>query len=240
MKILIIKTGSTFKSIHKKYGDFEDFIINQLDIPRDNVVTCAVYKENFIPNIENFSGVIITGSHSMVTDKEDWSTYAVNWLRDSSTKDIPILGICYGHQLIAEAFGGLVDYHPKGSEVGTVDVTLTAEGERDLLLGVLPKTFPAHVAHSQTALKPPLNASILAYNNFEPHHAFCINKCIWGVQFHPEFNADVSRMYIDYQKIDLIKNGYDFDKLYESVKDHDYGKLLLKRFLDICTSKVCI
>lgn len=100
-------------------------------------------------------------------------------------------------------------------------------------MGALPKTFLGHVTHAQTVITLPVNGRLLAKNNFEEHHAFSINENIWGVQFHPEFNADVTRAYINEQKEILIKEGYDQDKLYNSVQEHAYGKLLLKRFIEL-------
>ena len=236
-KILIIKTGTTFPSIRKIYGDFDDFIINEGDIPPNNVIVASVYKHKSLPDISNVSAVIITGSHAMVTDHENWSIYLSQWLQDIIYTSIPMLGICYGHHLLAQAFGGQVDYHPKGKEIGTVNIELTDQGEKNPLMGILPKTFLGHVTHAQTVITLPVNGRLLARNNFEGHHAFSLNKTIWGVQFHPEFNADVTRAYIDEQKESLIIAGYDLDKLYDSVQEHKYGKLLLKCFMELVESQ---
>ena len=232
-KLLIIKTGTTFPSIRNIYGDFDDFIINQVDMPPNNVIVSYVCENKSLPDLRDVSAIIITGSHSMVTDCNNWSIYLSQWLRDVMHKSIPVLGICYGHQLLAQAFGGYVDYHPKGKEIGTVNIELTAQGEKDPLMGALPKTFLGHVTHAQTVITLPVNGRLLAKNNFEEHHAFSINENIWGVQFHPEFNADVTREYINEQKENLMKEGYDLEKLHSSVQEHMYGKLLLKRFIEL-------
>lgn len=232
-KLLIVKTGTTFPSIRKTYGDFDDFIINQVDLPPGNVIVSSVYKHESLPDVRDVSGIIITGSHSMVTDYDNWSIYLSQWLKDLMYKSIPVLGICYGHQLLAQALGGYVDYHPKGREIGTVNIELTAQGEKDLLMGVLPKTFLGHVTHVQTVTALPVDGHPLAKNNLEEHHAILINENMWGVQFHPEFNADITRAYINEQKESLMKEGYDPDKLYNSVQEHMYGKLLLKRFIEL-------
>jgi len=232
-KILIIKTGTTFPLIKENYGDFDDFVIRQADLQKKDVIVCSVYKDGSLPDFEEVSGVIITGSHSMVTDREPWSVAAEKYIRDLAGKSIPVLGICYGHQLICQAFGGTVGYHPKGKEVGTVNISLTEEGRKDELLGILPENFTGHVTHSQSVLKLPEGVKTLAFNDFEKHHAFVINENIWGVQFHPEFDLNVIKAYIAEQEETLIEEGYDVDSIYSSLKDHEYGKKLLKRFVEL-------
>ncbi len=232
-KLLIIKTGTTFSSIYERYGDFEDFIINQIGIPMDEVVIAPIYKTKTLPDLKDIAAIIITGSHAMVTDKEDWNLYLGNWLRGLRPGEIPILGICYGHQLIADAFGGKVGYHSCGKEVGTVRIELTDDGKTDPLLECLPTDFWGHVTHAQTVIELPKGARLLAKNSFEPHHAFVINENIWGVQFHPEFNVDIIQAYVEEQSTTLIKEGHELDRIYESIQENVYGKNILQRFIKI-------
>ena len=128
---------------------------------------------------------------------------------------------------------GTVNYHPDGQEVGSVTIELTEAGKQDVLLGCLPERFLGHVMHAQTVLKLPCNARLLAKNSFESHHAFVIDENVWGVQFHPEFNAAVMRAYIQKQSRTLLQEGYDIEKLNLSVTDHSYGQLLLRRFISL-------
>lgn len=232
-KLLIVKTGNTFDSIVRLHGDFDDFVIKQAGLSKSDVSVVSVHQGEALPSAQNITGVVITGSHSMVTDKAEWSERTAAWLRSLAGRSIPVLGICYGHQLIGHAFGGVVDYHPKGPELATVNIKLTAAGQADPLLGCLDEIFPGHVVHSQTVLRLPPQATLLAGNDFEPHHAFVIHDCIWGVQFHPEFNADIALMCLDELQAELIGQGYDPCSLRESVKEHPCGNILFKRFLSL-------
>lgn len=232
-RLLIIKTGTTFPSIRRAYGDFDDMIMSQADLPPGNVMVSAAYKYESLPDLRDVSAIIITGAHSMVTDNDDWLINLSWWLRDMIHESVPVLGICYGHQLLAKAFGGCVDYHPKGKEIGTVSIDLTEQGKTDPLLSALPETFLGHVTHAQTVITLPSDGRLLAKNDYEKHHAFSVNENIWGVQFHPEFNAAITRAYIDEQKDSLVKEGYDLDQLHNSVREHKYGKLLLRRFMEL-------
>lgn len=232
-KLLIIKTGTTFESICQTHGDFEDYIINQIGMAASDVVTVPVFITKTIPPMEDVSAVIITGSHAMVSDREDWSRYLAYWLRNVCGASVPVLGICYGHQIIADAWEGIVNYHPSGREVGTVDIELCEAGKRDILLSCLPEKFVGHAFHAQTVIKLPPAARLLAKNAFEPHHAFVIHDNIWGVQFHPEFNAEVMLAYVEEESQALIREKFDIGKLKNSIKDHSYGQCLLRRFISL-------
>lgn len=232
-KLLILKAGATFETINQQYGDFEDYIVRQIGLPANDVVTVPVYTSNTIPSMEDISAVIITGSHSMVSDKEDWSRYLSYWLRNVCGASVPVLGICFGHQILADAWGGTVDYHPGGREVGTVEIELNEAGQKDPLLGCLPERFLGHVFHSQTVVKLPPGAELLAKNSFEPHQAFVIHDHVWGVQFHPEFDAKVMLAYVDIEQPALRKAGFVIDELKNSLKEHLYGQMLLRRFISL-------
>ena len=228
--LLIIKTGSTFPAYKATLGDFDDFIRAQLpDV--DEVLVAPVVDRLWLPDYTAVSGVIITGSHAMVTDREPWSEFTAAWLRTIPADTVPVLGICYGHQLLAHAWGGTVDYHPQGEEIGTVEIELTAAGRLDPLLGVMPMQFLGHVTHAQTVLQLPPQSRILAFNEFESHHAFVLNGNQWGVQFHPEFNATIEQIYIREQRSDLEQAGRNFAAIETTVREHPFGRLLLQRFI---------
>lgn len=233
---MIVKTGETFKSLKEIWGDFDDFIITQAELNKKNIIISAPYKGDELPSEEYISGVIITGSHSMMPEHEKWSEDIMVWLREIASYGIPILGICYGHQLIAEAFGGKVGYSSKGIEIGTVKINLTDEGKKDLLFSVLPNEFLGYATHTQTVIKLPEEAKLLAYNEHEPHHGFCIKDHIWGVQFHPEFNGEIMFNYIKEQEDSIIRWGASVRKVYNNVEEHVYGKMLLNKFIELVNS----
>ena len=235
-KILILKMGDTLKSISQKYGEFPQHIINKINLSVEEFIVVDCQRKEVLPSVDDIKGIIITGSHSMVTDYEPWSVRISNWLKNIINTNIPILGICYGHQLLADILGGEVGYNSKGMEVGESDIYLTKEGQKDKLLGVLPEKFEGYEAHSQSVLKLPSNAKILAYNNHDEIQSFSYENHIWTTQFHPEFISDIVKEYVKINKKNIINIGKDYNEIYNEIEDYKYGEILLNQFIKIIKS----
>ena len=229
-KIFIIKAGSTFPETARKYGDFEEMTLRVLRVDRNNVAIVNTPEGDDLPAPANCGGVVITGAHCMVTDNLPWSLAIEAWIAVLIDAQVPILGICYGHQLLGRAMGGKVDDHPHGKEVGTYDITLRPESREDPIFSKLPQHFSVHATHSQSVLALPPGAVLLAGNDFEPHHAFRIGPHAWGVQFHPEYDSNIERDYIMAQASSLSEAGQDVDLLLSNVRDTPVAASILDKF----------
>ncbi|WP_093055972.1 glutamine amidotransferase [Variovorax sp. YR634] len=231
--LVIVKLGDTFEALRAQRGDFEHWIADGLDTHALPLLVVDPRRGDALPDPAEVSGAVVTGSHAMVSHRKPWSETTAAWLAQLVARDTPVLGICYGHQLLAHALGGEAGDHPQGAEVGTVTVTLDDAAATDQLLRGLPAQFPAHVVHWQSALRLPEGAVRLAGNDHEPVHAFRAGAHAWGVQFHPEFDADVMRGYIDQLAGDLARAGTDPAALREHVVPTDAAAGLLGRFARI-------
>ncbi len=229
-KTLIIKTGSTHPALAARKGDFQDWIIAGLGLPRDRIAVVDVTAGEALPAPDAVDGVVITGSHAMVTDHAAWNERTADWLRDVVTHPAPVLGICYGHQLLAYALGGAVDDNPRGFEIGTMDVRLDPEARADPLLRDLPDPVRVHLSHRQSVLALPPGARRLAWNDADAYQAFVYGDHVWGLQFHPEFDADVVRAYIAHNRGHLLSEGQDPERLLAAGEDTPYGETILRRF----------
>ncbi len=239
MRFLIIKTGSTYPEIANIRGDFEHWISAPLPLTmQQHVQIIHAFEGEMLPPPETVDGIIITGSGAMVSDREAWSEGIAEWLRQSLPYAIPMLGICYGHQLIAHALGGTVDYNPHGYEVGSIRVNLTENAKDDALFAQLPAELPTFAIHLQAALNLPAHAVCLAKNAKTDYQAYRINHHIWGVQFHPEFDADIMLRYLEMREEIVLAQGFDIQDLRAQIHNaarpnNCYGKQLLNRFGEI-------
>lgn len=231
--ILIIKTGETVPGTDPALGDFEDWIIDGMELPKARFDVVAVYRGEILPAPERAMAVIITGSSAMVSDRESWSEYTAGFLQQVIALGIPVLGICYGHQLIGHALGGRIDFNPAGREIGTVTVQSGAAAKGDLLLSAMPASFPAHSSHAQSVLQLPGGAVVLAFNDHDAYHAVRFADRVWGLQFHPEFDETVMKTYLIQRREVLEAEGLEVDRLLSEVALTVHARQLLRRFGEI-------
>jgi GMP synthase (glutamine-hydrolysing) len=193
---LIVQTGSTLPAIRSRHGDFPGWFQRGLGLRRDQVEVVRVHRGEVLPKPGAHAAAIVTGSPAMVSERLRWSEDTAAWLRGAIDVGLPLLGVCYGHQLLAHALGGRVDYHPSGREIGTVDIERLPLAADDALLAAAPPNFRAHATHQQSVLELPPGAVGLARSAHDAHHAVRYAPNAWGMQFHPEFSVEIMRGYL--------------------------------------------
>lgn len=238
MTFLIVQTGSTLDALRARRGDFPDWFRRGLGLARDEVDVVHVSAGATLPGAEEYDGVVVTGSGAMVTERLDWSERTADWLREAIEHGVPTLGVCYGHQLIAHALGGRVDWNPKGREIGTVEIVATTAAQTDALLGAAPPRFLAQATHLQSVIELPPGATLLASSSREAHQAVRFGERAWGLQFHPEFGAATIRAYIDSRAAAIDAEGLDAQALRASVTPAPDARHLLRRFRELARQAV--
>ncbi|MHA7836348.1 MAG: glutamine amidotransferase [bacterium] len=234
--ILVLKTGEALPPVRSRYGDFEDWIAHGLGRPVENVEVAAVHEGDPLPAAETLAGVVVTGSPAMVSERAEWSERSARWLADAVSADaVPVLGLCYGHQLLAHALGGVVGPNPRGREMGTVEVFFSGEGleaDAKALLPPLfrPGVFPGHCSHVESVLRPPEGAKVLARTRLDPHSAIAYGPRQWGVQFHPEFDLAIMRGYVEARREVLIAESLDPDAMRAKARETPELRGVLSRF----------
>jgi GMP synthase (glutamine-hydrolysing) len=196
------------------------------------------------PSHDRFGAVIVFGG-SMNVDEEDEHP----WLRDEKRhlgelleRGTPMLGICLGSQLVAEAAGGEVRRAPR-PEIGWHEIELTPEGEADELLGVMPERFESFQYHHYEWLLPPggvtLARSALALQAFRLGE-----RPVWGLQFHPEVTEPDLGSWLDDWQSDpgAVATGLDPEAIRAEsagkiTQWNDAGRAISERFLSRAASR---
>jgi GMP synthase (glutamine-hydrolysing) len=133
-----------------------------------------------------FDGVVVTGSKSSVYWDDDWIPALADYVADAHDAGVPILGVCFGHQLLAEALGGTVE-DMDAFELGYREVERTTD---DPILEGVPETFTTFTTHGDAVTDLPPGATLLAENDYGVH-AFRAGDSV-GVQFHPEYDNETA------------------------------------------------
>ncbi|MGH7296683.1 MAG: glutamine amidotransferase, partial [Polyangiaceae bacterium] len=177
-------------------------------------------------------GFVITGSSASVTERAPWMLRAEGLVREIEAAGAPLLGICFGHQMVAQALGGEVRRNPRGREIGTVRVERAAD---DPLFAGLPSAFEANATHVDSVVRLPARAEVLASTSLDPVAAFRVGPAVRAVQFHPEFDADAIRGYLEARAHLIRDEGKDPAALLAGVRDDTRGRDVLRNFARMVT-----
>ncbi len=224
--LLIIRAGNTHVQARAMFGDFDSFIIHGLSKKPDNYLVLNAQVQPKYPEVKKLRGVIITGSHENVTDKTAWMMHLQNFILKVHSAGTPLLGICFGHQIIGEALGGKVDFYGDG-EFGIIGVE--THGEELIFENNFQSKFFAYASHSQSIITLPKGAISLASSNNEPNHIVWFGNKTWGLQFHPEFNSKIMKIYLNKNKLNS-----DLYNANEKANAEEMGCFILDSFLDYC------
>lgn len=187
MKLTIIETGLVPEAIR---GDFEDYpaMFRQMMVGAGDYAfeTVSVVQGEALPAPDGLDGVMITGSPAGVYDSEPWIAPLMDFIRQGASAGVPQVGICFGHQILAEALGGKVVKSEKGWGVGrhTYDV-VTCPAFID---EACPAEISAAVSHQDQVVALPPGAEVIASSDFTPYAGLYYPEApALSFQCHPEF-----------------------------------------------------
>jgi GMP synthase (glutamine-hydrolysing) len=222
-------TGDPVAPTQERVGGFAALVRSGLaGVWQGGFVEVDVRSAPELPSAEGFAGLIVTGSASSVTERAPWMLRVERYLAHAVEREQPVLGICFGHQLLGQALGGLVERNPRGREMGTVEVEIV---EDDPLLDRSIVPALAHATHVDSVTVLPARARVLARTRLEPNAALRFGKRAWGVQFHPEFDAQVMSEYVQTRREVLEQEGRDTTALLAGIRAAEAGNLVLRRFV---------
>lgn len=224
----------TFPRLSEVSGDVDAVIRSALSATNCDIVVVRVCEGETLWDAREFNAVLISGSPAMVGDPYPWIEHTVRWVHETYTHQVPTLGICFGHQLIAHALGGKVGRTAASVELNTATIERTATDAEDRLLSFLPRQFLAQAVHSEIVTEPPLGSRILARND-AGIQALQFGPVTWGVQFHPELEDRHLRVIQDERK-GPVTPGMEAQANYAAVQRTDEVAKLFERFHRLATN----
>jgi GMP synthase (glutamine-hydrolysing) len=226
--IVVVKTGEPVPPVLARRGEFAQLIQEAIGEAWDGGYACFDARTDAPLDPRDAAAFVITGSSANVPDRLPWMLRTEAWLRDVVGAGTPTLGICFGHQLLGQALGGDVQKNPRGREIGTIVVERTSD---DPLFAGLEPSFVANATHVDSVVRLPSGATALARSSLDSHQAIRFAPACYGVQFHPEIDAEVMRAYIDARREILVGEGIDADALATAVTEGEPGRRTIKNFL---------
>ena len=176
-----------------------------LNLPQSAFNTIFVPERGLPDNVKE-DIVLISGSKHSAYETLPWVPDFEQRIRKWIELGTPMLGVCFGHQIIAKALGGTVEKGANGAEVGAVEVTLTKAGENDAVFARFDTQFRIGTFHKDVVTDLPPGAVVLAKNDKYSTQALRFNERTVGVQFHLEFTAKHIIDIIERNKDELVQN----------------------------------
>ena len=190
MKLGILETGRMTPELEDKYGTYPSMFVRLLE-NRGLALEfeCfAVLDDIFPESVSQCDAWLITGSRHGVYDELSWIPKLEEFIRSAQAKNIPQIGICFGHQIIAQALGGRVIKSEKGWGLGVNHYTITQS--KPWMNGSLDASVAVNAVHQDQVVEIPQGAVLLASSEFCPYAMLAYGETIFTVQPHPEFDHE--------------------------------------------------
>jgi GMP synthase-like glutamine amidotransferase len=178
MLIGILQTGQSPDALRDDMGDYPDFFRTLLANRGLQFRTYHVEAMQFPVSVHDCDGWLITGSRHGAYEDHPFIRPLEDFIRKAMAEDVPLVGICFGHQIIAQAMGGKVERHEGGWAVGPQDYEFEGQPVR------------INAWHRDQVTEVPDEAEVVASNDFCANAALVYGDRAFTVQAHPEFSDE--------------------------------------------------
>ena len=207
MNIGILEADTLTNDVVRRFGRYADSfarLFSNID-PGLRFETYHVTENEYPKDLNACDAYLVTGSKSSCYEDLDWINRLKRFVRECVDREIKLLGICFGHQLIAQTLGGAVERSEKGWGVGLAcsEITHTPEW-------LVPQqaTFNLLVSHRDQVVRLPQEASLIATNDFCPIAGYQVNHTVLTFQGHPEFSRDYLRHIMTERRAHIGEQAY--------------------------------
>lgn len=192
MQIGILQTGESPDALRADMGDYPDFFESLLEGQDFTFRRFAVLRGEFPASVTDCDGWLITGSRFGAYEDHAWIPPLEDFIRASYAAHVPMVGVCFGHQIIAQAMGGKVEKYAGGWSVGPTDYTI--EGE----------DYTLNAWHQDQVVRKPEMAEVIGGTDFCANAALLYDDRMFTVQPHPEFTREFAQGLITYRGPGLV------------------------------------
>ena len=207
MHIAILEAGRTNPDMPANFHDypdmFETLFADQLRSTDFRFSGVPVIDDVFPQSIDDYDGYLVTGSAYGVYDDAPFIPRLMAFIQKIFAAGKPIVGICFGHQIVAHALGGHAAKFENGWGIGTMPINMV--GAADWIPSDIVKLDLIHVHQDQVIALPP-GAVRLAQSDFCKNAAFAIGKHVFSMQGHPEFTPTYTNALIDIREDKIGKD----------------------------------
>lgn len=230
--IAILNTDTIPAELARVHGQYPDMFIRCLSALNEQIefVRFDVNRDEYPSDWQAFSGVLITGSQSAAYDQDPWIIRLQTCIRELYRQQIPLVGICFGHQIIHQALGGQVQKAAQGWCVGIHQNQLACDidglGGRGHLLNLLS-------SHQDQMVEMAPGSRLLASTPYCPIAATSWGETILTFQGHPEFSRDYAQVLMDKRRTDIGEVTYR--TAVESMSQTLDDTCVLRRMLHVLT-----
>ena len=232
--LCILQAGPINKDLVQDYPSYDKMFSSFLNkkIQFWNLDVYNIYENIFPENLTIYNAFIITGSAYGVYENHSWIKELFEVIKKIVHLKTPLLGICFGHQAIAQALGGHVIKSSKGWGIGIKEITTK---KYNCSLGNFNK-LSLIFFHQDQVVKLPDNAELIAGNSFCNISSFSIGDSVLALQAHPEFNKDFSLKLLHARKSSIEPATY-LEAINElETLEHD-GKLITPNIINFLEQK---
>ena len=232
MIIGILEADDLPEDVIQRYGRYAtafEHLLTDVD-PQLSFKTYHVTRQKFPQHTDDCDVYIVTGSKFSCYEDFPWIHRLKQFVVDCLEHEKKLIGICFGHQLIAQALGGAVQQHDKGWGIGLACSEVIYAPK---WLSPKQNTFNLLVSHHDQVTRLPNDASLIATNEFCPIFGYQVNHTILTFQGHPEFNRDYVQYIMDKCREDIGEQTYHQAKasMLQSV-DHDVVAKWIVNFIN--------
>ena len=218
MKIGILITGHPPEELSAN-GRYDAYFQRLLGEETFDYQSWSVVDGEMPASVTEADGWLITGSRHGAYEDHAWIPPLEEFIRACYARRVPMIGVCFGHQIIAQAMGGKVEKFDKGWSVGPTDYTIDGE------------TYTINAWHQDQVVEKPESAKVIGQSDFCANAALLYDDLFWTIQPHPEYENDFIDGLIRYRGAGVVP-----DPLLDAARDKLASPLDSDRIADQMTA----